>query len=148
MGSTQDLGAYAGRDLGLRGGQACSNGCLSQCQGRLKLKGGEGDYNGSPAPCSPLNNDVLLLWCPGLFLQTFPVVELFMLSLQSVFSHPTTFPSLGLHSKPRFLAPSHPLQQETHNTGWGAQGCGTDHTCSSYFVLPSIDCLLHSPLIP
>ena len=57
-------------------------------------------------------------------------------------------PSLGPRSKQYFSACSPPPQQETQDSGWGAQGCGTDQVCSSYFVLPSTDCLLYSPFIP
>ena len=71
-----------------------------------------------------------------------------LLSLQAVFSQPTSVPSLDPHSKPHFPAPIPPLKQETHNPGWNAQSCSVDHVCSSYFVLPSTDHLLHSPLIP
>ena len=51
----------------------------SQCPQRSKPVEGDGNYNCSPAPCSPLISDALLLWCPGHFLQTFLVVELFAL---------------------------------------------------------------------
>ena len=47
-----------------------------------------------------------------------------------------------------FSSTQPPSQQETCNSGWNAQCCGVDHACSSYFVLPSTDHLLHSPLIP
>ena len=57
-------------------------------------------------------------------------------------------PSLGSCSKLHFSAHSPPPQQETQDSGWSAQGCGTDQMCSAYFVLPSTDCLLYSPLIP
>lgn len=65
-----------------------------------------------------------------------------ILSLQAVFSKTTGVPSLGLHSKPHFPA------RMTHNSGWDVQSCSTDHTRSSYFVLPSRDHPLCSPLIP
>ena len=42
----------------------------------LKPAGGEGGYIDSPVPCMLLNNDALLLWCPGIFPQTFLVGEL------------------------------------------------------------------------
>ena len=77
-----------------------------------------------------------LLWCP------------LLLSLQAVFSQPRAVRSLGLHSKPPFPAPSSPSQQVTQSSGWNVQSCGVDHVCSSYFVLPSTDRLLCSPLIP
>ena len=41
-----------------------------------------------------------------------------------------------------------PSAQETHYSGSGTQGSGVNHVCSSYFVLPSTDGLLHFPLIP
>ena len=37
--------------------------------------------------------------------------------------------------------------QETHNSGWDAQGFGMGHAPRSYSVLPSTDQLLHSPPI-
>ena len=37
---------------------------------------------------------------------------------------------------------------KTEESGWDSQSCGADHACSSYFVLPSTDHLLCSPLIP
>ena len=48
---------------------------------------------------------------------------------------------------PTFQQQAPSPQQETHASGWGAQSCGADHACSFYFVLPSTDHLLHSPLI-
>ena len=75
-------------------------------------------------------------WCP------------LLLSLWVVFSQPRALLSLGLHSKLLFPAPSSPLQQATHDSGWNAQSCGVDHACGSYLVLPSTDHLLHSLLIP
>ena len=71
-----------------------------------------------------------------------------LLSLQAVFSQPTAVPSLGSCSKPHFPEPSPVSQQATHDSGWNAQSYSVDHACSSYFVLPSTDHLLHSPLIP
>ena len=81
MGSTQGPGAHMGRgDPGLRDERARSDGSPSQCPWRLKkLVGGERGYNGSSAPCTPLENDTFLLWCPRFFLQTFPVVQLLTL---------------------------------------------------------------------
>ena len=67
-----------------------------------KLMGKEGSCHGSPTPCTPLNNDALPLWYPGLFPKAFPVEELFIplpsgclftanscLLLGSTFQHPT-----------------------------------------------------------
>ena len=69
-----------------------------------------------------------------------------LLSLQAVSSQPTAVLSLDPLSKSHFPAHSPSPHQETHNSG--VQGCGMDHACSSYFVLPSTDWLLHSTLIP
>ena len=67
-------------------------------------------------------------------------------SLKAVFSQPTAVHTLGLLSKPHFPVLSPPLQQETQNSGWGGQGCGTDHAHSFSFVLPSADHVLrYSP---
>ena len=85
---------------------------------------------------------------PGFFCRLFQLWSSLLLSLQAVFSQPTAVPSLGPCSKPHFPAPSPPSQQATHNSGWNVQSSGVDHVCSSYFVLPSTDHLLHSPLIP
>ena len=101
-----------------------------------------------PRPHMPLNNDALLLWCPRFFHRLSRLWSSLLLSLQAVFSKPTAVPSLGPRSKPHFPAPSPPLQQVTHDSGWNVQRCGVDHVCSSYFVLPSTVCLSCSPLIP
>ena len=76
------------------------------------------------------------LWSPSLLLS------------QAASPLPTAIPSPGPPSKPHSPAPSHPLHQETHNSGWGAQCCDTDHTHRSHSVPPSTDQLPHSPLIP
>ena len=70
--------------------------------------------------CMPLSNDVFLLWCPGLFPQTFLVVELLTLFPQAVFQQPTAVPSLGPCSKLHLPAPRAPAQQETQDSGWGS----------------------------
>ena len=70
-----------------------------------------------------------------------------LLSIHAVFSQPRAVLSLGLYSKTLFPAPSSPSQQATHYSSWKMQSCTVDHACSSYFVLPSTDHLLHSPLI-
>ena len=41
-----------------------------------------------------------------------------------------------------------PSQQVAQDPGRNVQSCGVDHVCSSYFVLPSTDHSLCSPLIP
>ena len=74
MGSAQVPGAHGRRRLQPRGRQALSDGSPSQCP--PKLVGGERDYNGGSTPFVPLSNGILLLWCPRLFLQTLPIVEL------------------------------------------------------------------------
>lgn len=137
-GTASDTRAYLGRGgLGLRGGQACSDGCPIQCLQRHKPAGTEGGYNGRPAPCVPLYNEALLLWCLGHFPQTFPVWE-------PITPFPTgcLSPSLGLHSKPYSAACM------THNPGWDVPGCSTGHARSSHFVFSSTDHPLSSPLIP
>ena len=64
-------------------GHACSGRSPSQCLRKPeKPAGGERGCNGGPAPCASLDNDALLLWCPGLFLQIFPGVSSLLLSLQ------------------------------------------------------------------
>ena len=85
---------------------------------------------------------------PGFFCRHSPLWSSLLLSLQAVFSQPIAVPSLGLHSKPHFPAPSPPSQQVTHNSGWNAQSWDVDPACHSYFVLPSTDLPLRSPLIP
>ena len=109
------------------------------------LVGGKGPCNGGSALCAPLNNGTCSYGDPGFFPQTFQFVEL--LTPGDVASQPTAVPSLGLLSKPHFPAPSPALYQETHNSGWGVQRGSMDHEHSSYFVLPSTDQLLCSPLI-
>ena len=149
-GGAQASGAHAGGgDPSPRGGWACSDGSPSQYPQRLmKPAGGERGCNGGYTPCTPLKNDTLLLRCPGFFRRLSQLWSSLFLSLQSVFSQPTAVSSLGLCSKPHFPAPSPPSQQATHNSGWNVQSCNVDHACSSYFVLPSTDHPLHSPLIP
>ena len=64
-----------------------------------------------------------------------------LLFLQAVFSQPTAASSLGPCSKPYFPATSPIPWQETYDSGWNVQGA--DHMFTSYFVLPSTDCLSH-----
>ena len=85
---------------------------------------------------------------PGFFCKICQLWSSLLLSLQAVLSQPTSVPSLGPCSKPHFPAPSSPPQQVTHDSIWSAQSCGVDDACSSYFVMPSTDHPLHSPLIP
>ena len=68
-------------------------------------------------------------------------------STQAVSLQPTAVLSLCLLSKPHVPAPSPHLHQWTHISGWGTQGCGTDHLCRSHSVLLVTDQLLCSPLI-
>ena len=100
-----------------------------------------------PIPCILLNYNTFLLWYPDFFCKPSQLWSSLLLSLQADFSQPTAVPSLGLLSKPHFPAPSPALYQETHNSGWGVQRGSMDHEHSSYFVLPSTDQLLCSPLI-
>lgn len=132
--------------LDLRVGRACSDGCPSQCLQRLTSVGGEGGCNGSPTSFMPHNND-LLLWCPGLFLLTFLVVELIIPVLSGCLSTVNSCPFPWSTSKLHFPAPSLPQQQGMHDSGWVVQGCGTDQACSSVFALLSTDHPLHSPSI-
>ena len=71
-------------------------------------------------------------------------MELLTCVLVAVFSQPTAVHTLGLLSKPHFPVLSPPLQQETHNSGWGAQGCGTDHAHSSslFYLLQTMPCVI------
>ena len=75
-----------------------------------------------------------------LFLQTFPVVE-FLTPDPSGFFTANSCPLCGSVLQSHFLAPSPLPQLESHNSGWGALGCSTDHAHSSYSVLPSADLL-------
>ena len=121
-------------------------GSPSQCLQRPKnLVGGERGCNGGPAPCMPLNNDALLVQCPGILLLTFLVVEL-----------PTPVPSGCLFTTNSCFLPGSVLQiplsstqhpSTTDDSDWDVQSCGADHACSSYFVLSSISHPLCSPLI-
>ena len=114
-----------------------------------KLEGGERGCNGGP----PFVHHSTMMPCfygvPGFFCKLSWLWSSLFLSLQAVFSQPTAVPALGPPSKPHFLAPSSPLppQQVTHNSVWNAQSCRVYYVCSSYFVLPSTDWLLRSPLI-
>ena len=126
-------------------GHACSGGSPSQCLQRQWLACGG---SGSPAPCAQFNSGALLLWCPGLLPQTFPAVELLTPVPSGCLFIANSCPLPGSMLQNPLSRPSPPLQQETHDSGQGVQDCGTDHVCSSYFVLPSTDHLLRSLLMP
>ena len=68
-------------------------------------------------------------------------------SIRAVFSYPMLVPFPELLSKPHIVTPSSTLLQQIHNLDWGTQGCGTDHQCSYYSVLPSrlVDALSSKP---
>ena len=132
----------------MKDGQACSDGCPSECQQKQKWAGGEGGCNGNPTHCTLFNNDHFLLWCPRFLLQILLVIELLtpipsscLFGTNSCF-HPGSVLQIPLSS-------THPaLYLETQDSGWGVQGCSKDHACRSYSVLPFTDQLLHSHLIP
>ena len=109
--------------------------------------GGEGGCNVGPTSCAPLSNDTLLLWCPRLPLQTFLVVELLTPSPSGFFTaNSCPLPGSSLQTSLSSTLP--PLQQETHGSDWGVQGCGTDHECRSFFVQhpQTVCCLPFNPL--
>ena len=72
------------------------------------------------------------------------------------YSHPFTMslnsqqlsPSWVHSPNPMFQHPSPPLHQQTHDSGWGMQGCSMYHLCRSYSVLPATDQMLHSHSSP
>ena len=133
--------------LGLRCRPACSDGCPSTA---CRVRGGRvGNGIAMVAPPLVHHSTVVPCFYGGLgFFHKHSWLWISLLpSLQAVSSQPTAVPSLGPLSKPRFPAPSPPPHQETHNSSWGAQGCGMDHVHRSYPVLPSTDLLLRSPLI-
>ena len=99
-------------------------------------------------PGEPLNNDALPLWCPRLLPQTFLIAELLTPVPSGCLFTASSCPLPGSTLQTHFPALSPPLHQETHDAGWGVQGCGTGHVHSSYSVLPSTDHLLRSPPIP
>ena len=147
MGSGQDSGAYSGlRRRPWFRKNSLSDGCHSQCPGRLQLVVGRG-LQCWPHLCAPLDNDILLLWRPRLPLQTFLLCSSLLLRLQA-FSLPTAVPSLGPHSKPHSPAPFRPPQPETHYSDGHAQGGDTDHERCSYIVqLPqTVCCIPFNPL--
>ena len=65
-------------------------------------------------------------------------------SLQVLSSQPIAVSSPSLLSNPTFQppAPSPHAHWYTHVSGWGMHGCGTDHLCRYYSVLPATDWLL------
>ena len=70
MGGVQDPRAYVGGGgLGLKGGQVCSYGCLSQCLQRLKLVGWEGGCNGGPTLAHHSTMMPSFYGVPGFFLK-------------------------------------------------------------------------------
>lgn len=68
-----------------------------------------------------------------------------LLSPQAVSSQPTVVLSPCLLSKPHIPTLSPHLHWWIHISGWGMEGCVTDHLCRSHFVLPATDQVLHSP---
>ena len=105
-------------------GHTHSDGSPSQCPWRPKKPvGGEKGCIGGPAPCTPLNNDALLLLCPGLFLQTFPVVELLIPVPSGCLFTAKSCPLPGSALQTPFSSTPAAPQQETHDSGWDSQGC-------------------------
>ena len=100
-------------------GKAHSEGSPSQHPWMPKrLAGGGRDCNGSYIPSAPFNNDTVLLWCPALFPQTFPVVELLTPILAGCLFTANNCLSLCPLSKPHVPAPSpSPHQQATAQAG-------------------------------
>ena len=155
--STQSLFTLADSCLGLEcradsqggfdGGGGCSDGGPSQCPQVQGPEGVEGDCNGNPTPCVPLNNAALILWWPWFFLH-FP-------SCGAPYSHHFRLPC---HSQqlplPWVCSPNPTFQHPDPSTpgdtqlSLGCTGCSMDHAHRSHSVLPSTDQLLHSPLSP
>ena len=155
--STQSLLTLADSCLGLEcradsqggfdGGGGCSDGGPSQCPQVQGPEGVEGDCNGNPTPCVPLNNAALILWWPWFFLH-FP-------SCGAPYSHHFRLPC---HSQqlplPWVCSPNPTFQHPDPSTpgdtqlSLGCTGCSMDHAHRSHSVLPSTDQLLHSPLSP
>ena len=135
-------------DTGLRGGRACSAFCPCHCPRRSgwRLEKGTAMVALSPACHSTMAPHIL--GSPGLLHKPSQQWSPSLLLPQAISSLPTAVPSLGPLSKPHFPARNPPPHQETHNSGWGIQGCGMDHVHQSHSVLPSIEQLLYSPPIP
>lgn len=104
-----------------------------------------GMKGGSSCYIVPLNNDILLLWCPGLLPQTFLILEILTAAPSGCLftANSSLFPESALQT--HFPAPRPPLQQEIQGSSWETQGCGTDHVRSSYLALPSTDHPLWCP---
>jgi len=126
--------------------QACPDGCHSQCPWRLQLVVGKGVAMLAP----PLGHHLTMLPCffgvLGFLCKLSWLWSFLLLPLQA-FSLPTApLPGSSLQTSLSSTLPR--PQQETHDSDWGAQGCDTDHECSSFFVqLPqTICCLPFNPL--
>ena len=115
MGGAQDPGAAMGRGgFGLRDRQGCSDGHPSQCPNRSKPVEGDESYSCSPTPCAPLISVALLLWYPGLCLQTFLVMELFTLIPSGCFFTANSCPLSGSALQtPLFSTSPHSATRDT-----------------------------------
>lgn len=131
-------------------GKAAQMGTSQQPGHRGRASGRGWSYICRPTPVQPLITEALLLWwCPGLFLQTFLVVELFTLIPQAIFFTANSCPLSGSALQtPLQHQPSLGQQARDTQLKLGLQLCSVGHAHSSYFALPSTDYLLHSPLIP
>ena len=95
-------------------------------------------------PCMH-HSTVVLRWLPP---GAFKFVELLTPVPSGCLHTANSSPLPRFLSKPHSLASSPHQHQWTHVSGWGMQGCGTDHLCRSLSVLPATDWLLCSPLGP
>ena len=116
----------------------------SQCPSRQGLVSGERGCDGGSTLCMSLNNDTLFLWHLGFLHKHFQLQTSSLLSPQAISSQPAAVLCRSLLSKPQVPAPT-PCAHWGHTSGWGAQGCDTDHLCRSHSVLPATDRLLRSP---
>ena len=104
---------------------------------------------GSSCLTVPLNNDILLLRCPGLLPQTFLILQILTAVPSGCLftANSSLFPGSALQT--HFPGPRPPLQQAIQGSSWDTQGCSIDHARSSHLALPSTDHpLWHPPWIP
>ena len=100
---------------------------------------------GSSCLIVPLNNDILLLRCPGLLPQRFLILQILTAVPSGCLftANSSLFPGSALQTC--FPGPRPPLQQAIQGSSWDAQGCSIDHARSSYLALPSTDHPLWRP---
>ena len=123
-------------------------GCPPSAHGGKGPAGGEGGCRGDPMPCTLLNNGALIYRAPGFFWKRSQLWSFFLLSLGLSLHSQQLSPPWVHTPTPTFQHPApfcirrHITQDVVHRAS------GIDHVCSSYFVLPSTDRLLHFPLSP